>query len=174
LAFGSGLGRATGSFRAAGGAPRPGHRLEAAVCWRASPENRAQEGWLSIGEHVLVVRHRIDVQAGLVDVGARAVWWRRSGRPASARARAGRRVVPGAQVPEDLLHCPGVINDGDNAHRILANGTPERVHVPAPEDEITPAFGGEFGWRWRRNPWAADNELRRLPTLRLALTHPPA
>ena len=33
----------------------------------------------SVGEHVLVLRHRIDVQAGLAGVGARAVWRRRPG-----------------------------------------------------------------------------------------------
>jgi hypothetical protein len=48
-------------------------------------------------------------------------------------------------MPEDLLHHPRVINDGDDPHGVLANGTTERVHVPDPEDEVAPAFGGQGG-----------------------------
>src|ERR1035438_4474531 len=68
MGFGAGVHGAAGSSRAAGSALRRRYRLEAAVCWRASPGSRPQAGWLSIGEHVLIVRHRIGVQAGLVPV----------------------------------------------------------------------------------------------------------
>ncbi len=67
----------------------------------------------SVGEHVLVVRGGIDVQAGLVGVGARAVWWRRSER----------RVMPGAEVAKDRFGNLWVVNDRDNPHRVLADGT---------------------------------------------------
>ena len=43
--------------------------------------------------------------------------------------------VPGAEMAEDLLHHPRVVNDSDYPHRALANGTAERVHMPNPENE---------------------------------------
>ena len=35
--------------------------------------------------------------------------------------RSGRRVVPSAEVAQDLLHHPRVVNDGKDPHRVLAD-----------------------------------------------------
>jgi hypothetical protein len=69
---------------------------------------------------------------------------RRSGRPACAEATAGRRVVPGAEVAEDSLDNPRVVNDGDEAHGVVARGAGERVHVPDPRNQVA---GGGMGIR---------------------------
>jgi anti-sigma factor RsiW len=68
--------------------------------------------------------------------------------------------VPSAQVAEDFLDDPRVVNDGDNAHWVLANGTPKRIDVPDPEDEIAPAFGGEFGRAMQVSVLTIDTRAR--------------
>jgi len=73
--------------------------------------------------------------------------------------------VPGAQMAENLLRDLGVVNDRDDAHGVLADGAPQRVDVPDAEDELAPAFGGEFGWRWRANAGAAHNQFGRQAAL---------
>jgi hypothetical protein len=45
-------------------------------------------------------------------------------------AGTGRRVVPGAEMSQDLLDDAPVVDDGDDAHWILADGKAQRVHVP--------------------------------------------
>ena len=94
-----------------------------------------------VGQHILVIGHGVHVLAGFVRVGTR-----------QTRRGPGRGVVPSAQVPEDLLHHPRVINDGDDAHGVLAERTAQGVHMPDAEDKVAPAFGGEFGWRGRETP----------------------
>jgi len=74
-------------------------------------------------------------------------------------AEPGWRAMPGAEVAEDFLDDAGVVNDGDYSHRILADGTTEPVHVPDPEDEVAPAFGGQFGRRRRRETGAVNHQL---------------
>jgi hypothetical protein len=76
------------------------------------------------------------------------------------RRRSGWRVVPSAQVAEDLLHHPRVVNDGDDPHWVLANGAAERVHVPDPQDQVAPPLGRQLHRRWRRKSGAAENQLR--------------
>jgi len=67
--------------------------------------------------------------------------------------------VPDAEVAEDFLDNARVINNGDDAHRILANGAPKRIHVPHAEDEVAPAFGKEFGRGWRGDAGAANQRF---------------
>ncbi len=51
-------------------------------------------------------------------------------RPLGHPAGAGRMwAVPSAQVAEDFLDCPRVVNDGDDARWGLANGTLERIQA---------------------------------------------
>ena len=78
----------------------------------------------SIGQHVFVVRGRIDIITRFVGVWTRRALWRRSGR----------RVVPSAQVAKNLFHHPPVLNHRDHAHGVLADWASERVHVPDPEE----------------------------------------
>ena len=59
--------------------------------------------------------------------------------------------MPDAQMAENLLDDVGIVNHGDDAHGVLADGAAERVRVPDPQDEVAPAFGRELGWRRRRN-----------------------
>ena len=62
-----------------------------------------------------------------------------------------RRAVPQSQMAEDFLDDGALVNDGDDAHGVLALGADERVGVPDFEDEVAPLFGREFGrWRWPR------------------------
>jgi len=77
-------------------------------------------------------------------------------------------------MPKDFPHNPRVVNDGDDAHRALADGTAQRVHVPDAQDKLPPALGGELERRGWRNARAAGNELRGQSPLRLALIQPPA
>ena len=49
--------------------------------------------------------------------------------------------MPGAQVPEDLLRCPGVINHGDDAHEVLADGAAQRFHMPHAQNQTVPSLG---------------------------------
>ena len=79
----------------------------------------------------------------------------------------GRQVVPGAQVAKSLLHHPRVVNDGDDPHRVLANGAAKRINVPHAQNQVAPALGGELGGRWRGNPGAAENQLRRQAALEI-------
>jgi len=48
-------------------------------------------------------------------------------------------------MAEDLLHHPRAITHGMTRMWVLAEGATERVHVPDAEDQVAPAFGGEFG-----------------------------
>ena len=84
--------------------------------WKASKGKRGKADCRAFQENLdvnLGALRADDVQAGFVGVGARAVWWRRSGRP----------VVPGAEVAKDLLGNLWVVNDRDDAHRALAHRT---------------------------------------------------
>ena len=45
-----------------------------------------------------------------------------------------------------------VLNDGDDPHGIVANGAAQRLDAPDPQDEVAPAFRGEFGGCWRGQP----------------------
>ena len=56
----------------------------------------------------------------------------------------GRRVVPGAEVSEDLLHSSRVINHRDDPHRVLADGTTQRINMPDAQDQVPPPLGGQF------------------------------
>ncbi len=68
-------------------------------------------------------------------------------------------------MPEDFLDDARIVNDGDNAHRVLADRAAEGVHVPDPEDEVAPAFGGQFERRGRRDARAANHQLGRQGAL---------
>jgi hypothetical protein len=71
-----------------------------AIASQVSPITEDISGWLgSIGQYVFVVRGRIDIGTGLV-----GVWTRHA-----LRRRSGRRVV----------------DEGDDAHRVLADETAE-------------------------------------------------
>src|SRR5438552_17940553 len=52
--------------------------------------------------------------------------------------------VPGAEVAENPLDDPGIVNDGDDLHWVLAHRAPQRVHVPNTEDQVAPPLGGQF------------------------------
>jgi hypothetical protein len=52
--------------------------------------------------------------------------------------------VPAAQVAENLLHHPSVINHRDHAHRGLTDSTMQRAHVPDPQNQVP---GGGMGMR---------------------------
>jgi hypothetical protein len=41
-------------------------------------------------------------------------------------------------MSKDLLHSLRVINHGDDAHGVLADGTAQRVNVPNAEDLVAP------------------------------------
>jgi hypothetical protein len=43
--------------------------------------------------------------------------------------------VPGTEVAQNLLHYRRVVNDGNDAHWILADGAAEGIDVPDPENE---------------------------------------
>ncbi len=61
-------------------------------------------------------------------------------------------VVPGASFVirlENPLDDPGIVNDGDDLHWVLAHRAPQRVHLPNTEDQVAPPLGGQFQWRWR-------------------------
>ena len=88
---------------------------------------------------VFVIRHGVGVQAGFLGVGTAHALWRRSGR----------RVVPGTEVAKDLLGHARVVNDGKNPHRVLTDGTAQRVNMPNAQDDLPPLLGGQF-YRRRR------------------------
>src|ERR1051326_7370454 len=96
-------------------------------------------GRRSVGEGVFVVGHRVQVVARFV-----GAWTRnRLGKGL------GRRVMPGAEMAQDLLDDAWVVNDCDDPHGILADGATQRIGVPDLQDEVAPALGGQFEWRWR-------------------------
>ena len=78
----------------------PRRSSQSAARRHTAPVSQPKAAALLVGEHVLVVWHRIDVQARFIGVGTRHALWRRSGR----------RVVPGAQVAQNPFHDPQVIN----------------------------------------------------------------
>jgi hypothetical protein len=49
--------------------------------------------------------------------------------------RRGRRGRPAAQVVEDLVDHAALGNAADDAHRVAAAGTPERVHLEDPAQQ---------------------------------------
>src|SRR4030095_16826793 len=92
------VGRSTRFSRGLAALGRPGSQLDRVTRWkpshldRACPSRRSTEtGFGSIGQHVFVVRGRIDILARFVGVGSRTVRWGRSGWPAYPGAWAGRR-----------------------------------------------------------------------------------
>ena len=40
-----------------------------------------------------------------------------------------REVMPSPKMAQDFLHHTRVVNDGDDAHGVLANGAAQRIHV---------------------------------------------
>jgi hypothetical protein len=70
--------------------------------------------------------HGGDVVTGFVGVGPCG----------TRRGQAGWRVVPGTEVAKNLLDHARVVNDGDNAHGVLADGTAQRVNLPDAEDQV--------------------------------------
>ena len=59
----------------------------------------------SVGQHIVVVGFRVDVVTGLVGVGP---WDAR-------RGKAGRGVVPDAEMAEDFLDDAGIVDHGEDA-----------------------------------------------------------
>ena len=53
--------------------------------------------------------------------------------------------MPSAEMAQDRLDDARVVDEGDDAHRVLADGTAERVDMPDAEDQIAPLFGGDSG-----------------------------
>ena len=78
--------------------------------------------------------------------------------------------MPGAEMPENLLDHPGVINHADHAHGAEGVRSAEWVDVPDLQDKIPPAFGGQFQWRRRGNAGATDQQLWRQARNRLTVT----
>ena len=64
-------------------------------------------------------------------------------------------------MAKNLLNHARVFNDGDNAHGILADGTPQRVNMPDPQDQVAPFPGRELERGWWRNARAVRNQVRR-------------
>jgi len=135
------------------------------------PEPSEAAAVVSVGQHVLVVGHGVHVVTGFVGVGPRH----------PLRRRPGGRVMPGAEVAENLLRHPSVINDGDDAHGVLADGAAERVHVPDVQNKGAPAFGGKLDrrrrmwWRCRqrrRYEGQAPAPVARVSTASRAATQP--
>jgi len=52
--------------------------------------------------------------------------------------------MPSAEVAKNLLDHARVVNDGNDPHRILANGAAERVNMPDPQDQVAPFLGREL------------------------------
>jgi hypothetical protein len=52
--------------------------------------------------------------------------------------------VPSAEVVKDVLDDAGVINDGDDAHGVLADRTAQRVNMPDARNQVLPPLGGQF------------------------------
>ena len=44
--------------------------------------------------------------------------------------------MPSAEVAQDLLHQPWVINERDDAHRALTHGAAQRVNMPAAQNQF--------------------------------------
>ena len=109
----------------------------------------------SVGQHVFVVRGRIDIITRFVGVWTPHALWRRSGW----------RVVPGPEVAKNLLDHERVVNDGDHAHGVLTDRAAQRVSMPDPQDQVAPSLGGEFERWWWRNARAVRNQLRRQPSV---------
>ena len=65
------------------------------------------------------------------------------------RQQASRRVVPGPKMSEDFLDHPWAINHRENAHRVLEDGTAQRVSMPNAQDQVAPPLGREL----KRRPW---------------------
>ena len=121
--------------RATAGPEQPGIRAHPVVSASGEPP-------YSVRKDVFVIRHRVHIVTRFVGVWTPHAQW----------ARSGRRVVPGAEVPQDLLRNLRVINHRNDAHGVLAHRAAQRVHVPDPEDEIAPPLGGQLQRRWRERP----------------------
>ena len=101
---------------------------------QAKPPSRPAKGRLSVGQHVFVIGHRVHIPTRFVGVGPCG----------TRRGQAGGRVVPGAEVPQDLLCNLRVINHRDDAHRALTDGAAQRVNMPDAQNQVAPALGGQF------------------------------
>ena len=84
----------------------------------------------SIGQDVIVVGHGVHVVEGNASVIA--------GVPRGGYR--GRRVMLGAQMAEDLFRDRAVINQGHDAHGVLAERAAQRVHMPDAQDQVPPPF----------------------------------
>ena len=147
-----------------GGRPEHGGRSKVALRGRpgAHPVGGPQVAlfyWArragSIGQHVFVIRGRSHIVTRFVGIWTPHARWRRSGR----------RVVPGAEVAQDLLHHPGVVNDGKDPHRVLADGAAQGVNMPNAEDQVAPFLGRELERWWWRTARPVRNQLRRQAPL---------
>ena len=101
---------------------------------RSPAPNRPGKWQFSVGQHVLVIRHRVRVVTGFVRIGP---WSGRSG-------QAGWWVLPGTEVAKDLLDQARVLNDGDDAHGVLAHWTAQWVNKPDSRNQVA---GGGMGMR---------------------------
>jgi hypothetical protein len=115
----------------------------------------------SVGQHVFVVGGRIDILARLIGAWARRRSRRWDGVACLRQGCGWQAGHAGAEVPEGLFHDLRVVNDGDHAHWVLADGAAEGIDVPDPQDEISPFFGGQFEGRWWRDARTADDQLQR-------------
>ena len=98
-------------------------RAGSALGWWLSPECPRRTGaahpragqrqrQFSVGQRIFVIGCGIHIVARFVGVETRqALWW-----------RPGWGGTPGAEMAEDFLDDPGVVNDGYYSHRILAGG----------------------------------------------------
>jgi hypothetical protein len=80
-----------------------------------------------------------------------------------------RRVVPGAEVAENLLDAVRVVKDGEDAHGALANGATERMDVPDAKDQVGTAPQSLQFWSGSVTMKLASNLPRKL-----SVTRPPS
>ena len=119
--------------------------------WRqGTPHRRAASGifcvapWAgSVGEDVFVVRHGVHVVKRLADPRPGVCRWRAAGQGQRGRA------APEAEVAEDFLDHGTLVNDRDDAHRMLALWANQWIGVPDLEDDVAPLLRGKFGGRRR-------------------------
>jgi hypothetical protein len=45
-------------------------------------------------------------------------------------------------MAKDLLNQARVVNDGNDAHRALGDGTAQRVNMPDAQNQVAPSLGG--------------------------------
>ena len=95
----------------------------------------------SVGYHVLVIWHRVGVDREL-RVRLRGI--RRWGRASWGELR---RPAPEVEMAQDLLDHAGIINDRDDAHRLVTLWAFQGVGVPGLPDQVAPFTGRKFGSR---------------------------